>query len=139
MQIYQWSDDLSVGIITIDDQHKELVRMVSKLQGKLMGGLQEHEVMDLLRQMQQYAVEHFALEERLMAPLGDIIPNYQAHLLEHQEFITMVNSSLMSFVEEGTAITWRVFIFLADWLINHIQETDLVLKDYLTVDGAPKA
>lgn len=136
MHKYKWADEFSVGNSTLDEQHKELIDILNMLQDKLMGDIQEYEVLQSLRQLQVYAAEHFALEERFMAEMQDSLPSYAQHLQEHREFTDMVNSLIMSFVQEGAAIAWKLFIFLAEWLIDHICKTDALLKGRLPQEAA---
>lgn len=137
MEKYQWTDELSLGISALDDQHKILVSILGQLQDKLMDNMQEREVLQLLRQLQQYAAEHFALEESLMEAVRDSVPNYTAHILEHQKFITEIHSLIMNFVGEGASVAWKLFTFLAEWFLEHIKKTDHTLKDCL--QGSPVA
>lgn len=127
MQSYQWSDQLSIGIEEIDLQHKNLVELLGELQQKLLSKLSDVEILEVLRRLQNYAKEHFSLEEALMEPLKAQVPNYALHISEHRNFEDTVQGLMYRFVQEGHDVAWQMFIFLGDWLVRHIQQTDAVL------------
>lgn len=131
MQTYQWSDQLSVGIQEIDDQHKMLVELLGELQEKLLHKVEDREILAVLHSLQKYAEVHFALEEKLMLPIQHKLYNYALHISEHRNFEDTVHGLVFRFVQEGHEVAWQLFIFLGDWLVRHIQQTDVVLGDYL--------
>lgn len=132
MQTYQWSDQLSVGVKEIDDQHKILVELLSDLQKKLLQKVEDREILAALHSMQKYAQVHFALEEELMLPIQHKLDNYDLHISEHRNFEDTVHGLIFRFVQEGHAVAWQLFIFLGDWLVRHIQQTDVVLGKQLS-------
>lgn len=131
MQSYQWSDHLSVGVKEIDDQHKILVELLGDLQQKLLQKMDDGEILAALQSMQHYAQVHFALEEALMQPLQQSLENYTMHLSEHRNFEETVHGLIFSFTRDGHDVAWQLFIFLGDWLMRHIQQTDVVLGKQL--------
>lgn len=131
MQSYKWSEQLSVGIEEIDNQHKMLVELLGELQQKLLSKLDDAEILSVLRRLQNYAKEHFALEESLMEPVEKQLPNYALHISEHRNFEDTVHGLMYRFVQEGHDVAWQMFIFLGDWLVRHIQQTDAVLGQTL--------
>lgn len=131
MQSYQWSDQLSVGIEEIDNQHEVLVNILGELQQKLLSKLEDAEILEVLRRLQKYAEEHFALEESMMEPIKAQVPNYVLHISEHRNFEETVQGLMYRFAQEGHNVAWQMFIFLGDWLVRHIQQTDVVLGQEL--------
>ena len=133
---YVWDASLSVGIVAIDEQHKQLVAMLGEIQTALFQELSDADIVKYLRQMRDYAAEHFALEEQLMEPHSQHMPNHPHHLWEHREFEDKTGELLMQFVQEGgTAAGWELFTFLGNWLIKHIQGTDQVMAEVLKKQG----
>lgn len=132
MQTYQWSEQLSVGVKEIDDQHKVLVELLGELQQKLLQKVEDREILAALHSMQKYAQVHFTLEEKLMLPIQHKLSNYDLHISEHRNFEDTVRGLIFRFVQEGHEVAWQLFIFLGDWLVRHIQQTDVVLGKQLT-------
>ena len=67
MEQITWTEDFSVGVVSLDEQHKRLIQMINRL---IIAGPQtttrSETVSDLLSDMANYARKHFATEEELM-------------------------------------------------------------------------
>ena len=66
MPAIQWTNDLSVGVKTIDYQHQALIRIANDLIDALVEGKSAGLVEDTVRKLREYTVFHFNYEERLM-------------------------------------------------------------------------
>lgn len=75
--LFAWSDDLSVGIQEIDEQHKVLVGLLNELHTAISGHKGSAECRVILDRLAEYARAHFAVEESLMRVLG--YPDYENH------------------------------------------------------------
>lgn len=118
----EWYDTYSIGVDSIDQQHKELVEMVSLLQSKLSSADVKLELASALRFLVDYTKRHFADEEKFMLLIGhEELPH---HKELHKKLINDVVLILMD-IKKGKAIDPLAFIdFLTDWLINHIRYED---------------
>lgn len=65
-----WSPALSVGIASIDAQHRVLLAYVNQLSGALARGQSAEVLGDVLRGLEAYTRLHFRHEERLFALHG---------------------------------------------------------------------
>ena len=131
-----WKEQFSLGIEVIDEQHKHLVELVEHTQVLLHESEQGHdcydEAVDVLKELASYTVEHFTFEEEHMEKL-----NYEgliAHRMEHKIFIKKVSHFMTADLDEGQSEKLEeMAVFLLDWLIKHILETDVkyvgVMKD----------
>ena len=115
-----WTDDLSVGVPHLDDQHKELIRLIN---GFGRDELSQDELAENLEGLIAYAAYHFNDEE-------DFILNNAADLLSHQadshaNFIEKSYGFASRFSDgEGEGLRQDVYTFLCQWLIGHIKEED---------------
>jgi len=125
----EWQDSYCIGVTEIDNQHRELVRMISKLQATLSHGDINQEVGNALRFLVDYTKHHFADEERLMASV-----HYEelAHHKElHKKLINDVVLVLID-IKKGKAIDPLALIdFLVGWLINHVNYEDKKIGKWL--------
>ncbi|MEG2172220.1 MAG: hemerythrin family protein [Desulfovibrionaceae bacterium] len=137
MQTYQWSEALSVGVPEIDEQHKVLVSLLAEVQTNLLDKMSDTDILNVLRRLQKYADVHFQLEEGLMRPIKDTFPSYHQHLTEHHAFSDKVQNLIVHFVQEGHTVAWQLFIFLGDWFMHHIQQTDVTLGEHLCAAARP--
>ncbi len=70
MPLIQWSDNLSVGIASIDEQHKKLLNMINVLSDALANGQANEVLVQIFDGLAVYTVKHFAYEEELFSKYG---------------------------------------------------------------------
>ena len=120
-----WNDDYSVGIDSIDEQHKKLINLINQLQTAIdysTGGAYEREA---LKELVDYTKTHFTYEEGLMEKSE--YPDFEAHKAQHVEMIKKVEDVLSEYEKEPDTAMSNAVNYLKDWLINHINGTD---KEY---------
>ena len=134
MPLIEWSNELSVGIESIDEQHKKLVNMINALHdAKLTGGSN-----DLLGKiftgLTTYTQKHFTYEENMFAEYG--YSNFEEHKRQHNELIAQVIELKDKFMEnpQGT-ISDDLIHFLKRWLTNHIMRSDKDYTEFLISKG----
>ena len=125
-----WSDDYSVDFETIDNQHKELVRMTNALFDGCKRGSTAADLafIQTIRGAVEYAQTHFFTEEKFMKMTD--YPNMAAHKKEHDSFVSAVVESVKNF-EEGKSEPIVLARFLKKWLLTHIAEEDKKYAPYL--------
>ncbi|MCP5424528.1 MAG: hemerythrin family protein [Gammaproteobacteria bacterium] len=129
----EWSDSLSVGVQQIDEQHKELVSMVNKVNEGISGGWGKEARDEILTRLVEYTRIHFATEESLM----DIskYPEQKSHKHRHDDLINMVGQHLKKYEEDPNASNYDLLFFLKKWLVDHIMKDDKKLGAYLVKKG----
>ena len=61
-----WSEDLSVGLEEIDEQHKILINLINRLFNEaILKRADKALISDILDELIQYTIVHFAVEESL--------------------------------------------------------------------------
>lgn len=132
--VIQWSEAMSVGHDLIDEDHKNLVRMINRLFGAVMAE-QPHAVVNrVLNDLVDYTVYHFKREEVLMERYA--YPDAPAHCKAHRDLIGMVESCRAKFVSgEAVQLADEIEEFLRDWLVRHILYVDKALADFLSGRG----
>ena len=65
-----WTDNFSLGVGVIDEQHKRLIDMINQLIDAENVAANSETVSDLLDAMTKYSKEHFRTEEGLLAKYG---------------------------------------------------------------------
>ena len=125
-----WDDSYSVGFEYIDNQHKELVKMINELFDSCR---QESDVADkaflqTVKKAANYARDHFSDEDGYMAKAG--FPNLIEHRKQHDDFMATVLKSMHEF-EAGNTAPIEMARFLKTWLLNHIAKSDKQYAPYL--------
>lgn len=124
MVIAQWTDELATGMKKVDDQHKELIKMVNDLHDALSKGKGKEIVGKTINFLSDYVVDHFKTEEKLMLDYN--YSGYLIHKSQHEQFIKEFGD-LVKEVNAATAASFlaiRVQRSIVQWLINHIMNVD---------------
>lgn len=134
MPLIVWSEKLSVGIKSIDDQHKKLVALLNQLHDGMMAGKGKEVVGNVLKGLVDYTANHFRYEEELFARTG--YADAAAHKKDHAELVRQVVAIQKKYEQTGPAvITIQVMNFLKDWLTAHILGTDMKYGPHLIAKG----
>jgi hemerythrin-like metal-binding protein len=133
MALMTWRDQYSVGVETLDNQHKAILRILNEIHAASLKGKAQEVAGPLLSQLLSLASEHFSTEERLMASIK--FPGLPGHRAEHQR----LTGKLREFVsrhEKGDASAYTQLLhFLRDWLNQHMQSEDQEYAPWLVARG----
>ncbi len=133
MPLIRWNNELSVGISSIDEQHKQLVNMLNELNDGLEQGKANDVLVKIFAGLADYTVKHFGYEEELFSRYG--YAEEQQHINEHKALIMQVQKLQQKMVEGDFMISVEVMAFLKDWLTNHILITDKAYGPFLIDKG----
>lgn len=132
--LIEWNNELSVGIDEIDEQHKVLIGMLNKLYNETImqrGGLGV--VNNVLKELVQYTIIHFAVEESLFRIFD--YPNYEAHKKQHEHLKDEV-INIYNRVKAGKdTVNVDLIMFLRKWLKTHILKDDKQSSAFLLEKG----
>jgi len=128
--IVTWDESFSVDFDHIDNQHKELVKMVNDLyKACKMGALNEDIVyLRTVSRALEYARVHFSDEEKFMDMV--FYPELDEHRIQHEKFVVEIKKSIKLF-EDGEAAPIELANFLKNWLLDHIAVSDKKYAPYL--------
>ena len=133
MPLITWKDDFSVGVASIDDQHKKLIDMINRAEKSAMDSNDADELSDLIMDMNAYARSHFAHENQLMETHG--YPDAAGHMAMHDAFAKRAMPFQDSGLDNDALDPVAIFKYLAQWLNKHILETDMELGRFLNERG----
>lgn len=125
MAYMKWSNDLNTGIDVIDHQHQRIVDYINQLHEAIEHQSRD-EIRDVLDQLVEYTMSHFAFEEDLQEEAG--YPFIRAHKKVHDLFARKMTSYHEQF-DLGEDISRQLMTTLRTWLINHIKRDD---SDYVS-------
>ncbi|MGY4532546.1 hemerythrin [Pseudomonas sp. TE3786] len=116
-----WQEDLNTGIPIIDDQHKRIVAMINLLIHANENNHSREEVGEVLGELVDYTLSHFAFEEALLEEAGYAFT--RPHKRVHEIFTVRVSEFNMRF-QAGEDVTQELINLLSRWLFNHIRNDD---------------
>ena len=119
------SEELSVNVKEIDEQHRKWIAITNRLHETLMKG-DTFELLKIasmtLKDMREYTKVHFSREEEFMKTIG--YPDLEAHKRLHDIFFARI-LQLDNEVQEGKVILQtKIMKDLSNWFKNHILSED---------------
>ncbi len=126
---FTWDDRYDTGIRIIDEQHRELFRLVNDLRRMVQDGTERGTVADLLEQLVIFTKLHFDTEEALMGQYD--YPDLSGHASEHASMLTSLRELLAKFHESHQTMAMLVPTFMEGWLRHHISDGDFGFKTFL--------
>ena len=126
----EWKKSYSVGLDSIDDDHKKLLGMINQLQTASHYTTDDKMIEHILDDLIDYTKYHFSREEKIM--LDCEYPNLAAHKKLHQDMIKQVSTFIDDYRLHNTRTIDEVTQFLKSWLINHINGSDKEYVPYLS-------
>ncbi|MFP4025328.1 MAG: bacteriohemerythrin [Thiohalospira sp.] len=133
MDFITWKDSFSVGVPSIDDQHKKLVGMINNLFSEFAKGITDDFLKEIIKELEKYTVYHFTYEEKFMK-LYDF-EDYKAHKSEHGQFIEKIKSYKETLSKENKSEVIEFVTFMKNWLLKHIMGTDKKYKKLFQEKG----
>ena len=135
-KLIKWSANFTTDVKLIDSQHKKLIDLINELHH----GVHEHVSEELLDRaidnLITYTIFHFATEEQLAAQHG--YPQAGTHRLAHNQFMDKVAqfSEFKHGHQAGRELLANEMLnYMIDWLMNHIQGSDIKLGQFLKAQG----
>jgi hemerythrin-like metal-binding protein len=139
MPLMQWSEEMSVGIDELDEDHKQLIAIINRLAENRGKASRVGVVRQCLLALRRYAELHFAREERVMRACD--YPMLSGHSATHKAFVARVREVNARFEAapeaEARAIDKDLLDYLTQWLKNHILHEDMAYRPY--AEGNPRA
>jgi len=125
-----WNESYSVGINTIDEQHKKLIGIINRLYTSFMEKKQAEDISEIMKELADYTRYHFSNEERLFREKK--YPLAAEHTKEHENFIDELYQLKTKFDSAPSVLTLKVMTFLQKWLKEHILINDKKYIPYLS-------
>jgi hemerythrin len=133
MALFTWSNEYSVNIKEIDEQHKVLIDLINELHDKMKVGKAKEVLGDILEKLIDYTVYHFNHEEKLFTSNG--YPDSSIHKTVHIGLVQQVKDIKKNFEGGNVVLSMDVMNFLKGWLGNHILGTDKKYSSFLNSKG----
>lgn len=122
MPLMEWKPEYSVGVERLDQDHKQLIRMLNELNDAMHEQRGRAAIGPILAELLQYTERHFGAEEVAMKRCG--YANYDAHRAQHRELTEKVRLMSHEYELGDALISVEALYFLRDWLESHILKSD---------------
>ncbi len=129
-----WCEQDSVGVRSLDDDHKKVFVMINDLNEAILAGHNEEVLKAVVARLVEYTMTHLAREEEYFAQthfLGEI-----AHKKEHERMVKRVQN-LQGRLNGGSVakLSLEMVGFLQDWWVTHIQRSDKKYRACFNANG----
>lgn len=119
---FLWTEDLSVHIQEVDEQHKGLFDLINQLHIAIRDNHGSETAREILNQLAESTRTHFLLEESLMRLTH--YTGFAGHKGQHEALMEEMRTLQHTLDNEGAAITTDLLHFLNNWLTQHINSCD---------------
>ena len=130
MTRYEWSEEFSVGLRLIDNDHRGLFDAMNDLQDAVEHRRGEAEIGHTITYLIRYVQEHFEREERLMREYG--YPEVAEHKNKHRKLNRQMFAVQKLYEADHNLVDLEKLVeFLRGWLIRHVLGSDMDYAPYL--------
>ena len=133
MPLFTWTENMSVGVARIDQEHQKLIELINLLHSEMAAGKSNEVMGKVLGDLIAYTKGHFAMEEGLFRTYA--YPQATEHKKEHDALTKKVVDLQGEFKAGKTFIGTPTLAFLRDWLTQHILKQDMSYKLFFASKG----
>lgn len=127
--LIEWNERLEIGHPLIDSEHRYLIRLINNLYEQYIAGKLSSHLAEVFTHLAKYVHVHFENEEALMKEIG--YPELSEHQEEHRKLIDQAINLSEKFMDGSETVTDETILFLQDWALHHISESDMKIKKFL--------
>ena len=126
----EWTPNLTVGVNSIDDQHKTLFDKANQLFEAGKNNKTKEFISEMLDFLDAYTKQHFNSEEVYMRSIS--YPGYDDQKKLHTDFIAALAKLKKDYQESGgnILVILNANQMVVDWLLKHISVEDKKIGIY---------
>ena len=125
MSLIEWKDEFSVGVASVDSEHRELIDLINDLHALIGDSASADEVVSMLGEIFAQISAHFALEEKYMRDTR--YPLLDEHKGDHENLLDELRD-IMELVDVDGHYNEQVLSEnLQRWFTEHFRTHDAKL------------
>jgi hemerythrin len=134
----EWTERLATGILTIDNQHKELFRRINNLVVAIKQQRCKSEIDGMIKFLDDYARIHFSEEEKHMRET--CYPGIEEQIKSHKQYLAALaelknQASLPRIKGSSYDLSATTNQVVVDWIVAHIMRLDMKFGEFLKHQG----
>jgi hemerythrin len=130
MSLITWKDEFSLGIDSVDHEHRELIELINSLDVAMRDDATHAKVVETLGEIYARIAAHFALEEKIMRDAH--YNGYTAHKQDHEILLDELLEVIDSVDEDGGYDRAALSRDLDTWFSDHFRTHDARLHQQLS-------
>jgi hemerythrin len=127
----EWDPGFSVDVVEIDVHQKKMFDLFNELIELKQKKADPKVIASLVSDINDYGKLYFTTEEKIL--MERQYPDRDAHARGHRRFIRNAISLRREIVEDVDNLTLDSILSLRDWLIEHIQTSDVLYVPFLRI------
>ena len=131
MSLLSWKTEYSVGVMSVDDEHRELIHLINALYERMDARSSASEIEHNLGDIYKVISAHFGSEERLMQAAN--YDQYSDHKHDHDKLLNQLNDMMDEFVADPAKGSSRIRAEMSNWFMHHFANHDARLHGKLGV------
>ncbi len=124
----EWNQKLSVGVESIDLQHRYLLDLINRLSIELEGHDSAYQAR-LIDELGSYARQHFTAEENFMYKLG--YPGLEDHCKIHQDLLEKLHGQIGLYLMDMLDAE-EIVKYVSAWAVRHVLTDDKKFGEFAT-------
>jgi len=128
MGALEWNESLSVGVESIDNEHKRLIKIANAIIKISNDSGSKTQLTRALSYLREYTVIHFQNEEHYMQSIH--FPGLGEHRQEHARLKNVVKDYQATLYHSESLEGIDVLGFIRSWLLDHVLKTDMKIKSF---------
>lgn len=125
MSLIEWKDEFSVGVASVDLEHRQMIDLINDLHSLVGDNASEEEVSTMLGEIFAQISAHFALEEKFMRETR--YPHFPDHKGDHEKLLDELRDIMDRVEDDGRYDETALSDELREWFTNHFRTHDALL------------
>jgi len=117
----------------MDNHHRQLIKLINQLYEIIRDNTGFESVDAILEEMANYADYHFSAEENLLEQHD--FPGLEEQRKSHGQYLSQIDELRKKFDKDSRESVQNIYVFLRNWLINHIVLEDKKYGTFLWGKG----
>ena len=130
MALIEWQDNFSIGIASVDHEHRQMIDLINELHGRLTTEASKEEIRRFFGEIDAKIAAHFALEEKEMRDFR--YDRFEDHKADHERLLDEIRDIADAFEAEAyTEYDDILGTQLREWFTEHFRSEDARLHRFL--------
>jgi len=125
MNLIEWKAEFSVGVASVDLEHRDLIHLINDLHDLMGDGATHDQVVSVLGEIYAQISAHFALEEKFMRDTR--YAAYPSHKNDHEALLDELRDIMDRVEDDGSYEKERLSRELEHWFSEHFRTHDAKL------------
>lgn len=129
MALIEWQEYFELGILDVDQEHRELIELINRIHRRLKAGDAGNPVSAILGDIHAQIAAHFALEERIMRQRN--YRHYADHKEDHEVLLDDIRDIMDRYEDDRSYDPAAFGAELTRWFTEHFSSHDALLHSEL--------